>query len=145
MPNVLEIMNAMRGQPSLWLRCLISIIALITSLSGPKGPGVSFSVEEKSFKHFLLMSALWNEGRVEGLIMIADWTIYLWKSNVVNHPKISRSIVVRLWAFDLDRWMTNSCFFSVTFSAATDFIPLGWSKWTSKAIKWMVSKSTSFM
>jgi hypothetical protein len=38
MPNVIVMMYAMRGQPKLGLRRLISTIALIRSQLGPLGP-----------------------------------------------------------------------------------------------------------
>jgi hypothetical protein len=70
----------------------------MTSLDGSLGPGVLPPPGEYSSRYFRLFSALWNDSRVEGLMIIADLAMRLCFKNSDQSPRRALSLVVRLGA-----------------------------------------------
>ncbi len=74
-------------------------MALMTSPDGPLGPGFLPPPGEYSSRYLRFFTALWNESRVEGLMIIAALTIRMGFRNNDQKPSKARSCVERLGAF----------------------------------------------
>lgn len=84
---------------------------IVVSHDGPLGPGFFPPPGEYSGRYFRFFSALWNDSRVEGLIIIAALTIRSGFRNNDQKPGRARSPVDRLGARCLDLlWMISCCF-----------------------------------
>ena len=76
-------------------------------------------------RYFRFFRALWNESRVEGLMIIAALTIRMGSRNNDQKPSRARSWVERFGARSLALlWIINCCFKS-RFSAITVRLPPG--------------------
>ena len=100
-------------------------MALMTSLAGPLGPGFRPPRGEYSSRYFRFFSALWNDSRVEGVMIMAALTIRLGFRNNVQKPSKVRSCVERFGARCRDLLWIIICCFKSRFSAITARLPPG--------------------
>jgi len=71
-------------------------MASMMSLDGPFGSGFLPPQGENSSRYSRFFRALWNDSRVEGLMIIADLTMRLGFMNIDQKPSRARSRVERL-------------------------------------------------
>ena len=84
----------MRGQPYRGLRRFISTMALMSSPDGPFGFGFLPSRGEYRRRYFRFFNALWNESRVDGLMMTADLSRHLGFRNQESGPVMTGSPII---------------------------------------------------
>jgi len=97
----------------------------VVSHDGPFGPGFLPPRGEYRNRNFRFFRALWNESRVEGLMIIAALPIRLEFRNNDQKPGRARSWVERFGARSLALlWIINCCFRS-RFSAMIVRLPPG--------------------
>jgi len=118
------------------LRRFISTMASMTSLEGPFGPGFLPPPGEYSSRYFRSFRALWNENRVEGLMIIAALTMRLGFRNNDQKPRRIRSRVERFGARCLGLLWIISCCFKIRFSAMTVRLPSGRNSLATVVSRW---------
>ena len=125
MPNANVICCAMRGHPQVGFRRFMSTTAAITSLVGPFGPGFVCPADENRCRYFLVVSARWKRGSVEGFRTMATRTNRLGRISSAHAPANTRSRNRRRGDRFLERLRINNCCFRSSDSATTARTPPG--------------------
>ena len=137
MPKAKAICWAIRGQPHVGFRRLVSTIALMSSLDGPLGPGFRLRRCEKRTRYFLFLRAWWRFNRVEGFSTIAERIRRAGFMNKEHNPATKRSQTRRFGARLRERLRISSCCLRRTDSATTERMPPGRQSRESVTMAWM--------
>jgi hypothetical protein len=145
MPNVLDMISAIRGQPKPVLRHLSSTMARMSSSEGPLGPGFVLFYAEYSRRYLRRIRHSLKFSKVDGRTCNAFLALRRGRRKSEHKPKMNRSAVVRFGARRRERVTTSSCCLRRRFLAMMAFAPLRPRSFATVVIRWINRMTTSFM